>query len=58
MKKLIRYLRQEAGTMSVEWVAVGAIVVALIFAAYNGVLDPAVQGVITNIATAIQGLNP
>lgn len=58
MKKLTRCLRYEDGTMSVEWVAVGAILVALIFAAYQGVLDPAVTAVLGNIATAINGLNP
>jgi Flp pilus assembly pilin Flp len=56
MKKILGYVRDERGIETLEWIAVGALVVALAIAVYPGTLQTALEAVITDISTALTGV--
>jgi Flp pilus assembly pilin Flp len=57
MKKILGYVRDEQGVETLEWIAVGALIVALAIAVYPGTLQTALEAVIGDISTALMGIN-
>jgi Flp pilus assembly pilin Flp len=57
MKNLIRYLRDQQGIETLEWILMGALIVALGIAVYPGTLQTGIESVITDIVTAMTALN-
>ena len=53
MKKIVGYMRDERGIETLEWIAVGALIVALALAVYPGTLKTAINDVITDISNAL-----
>jgi Flp pilus assembly pilin Flp len=53
MKKVLGYLKDEQGIETLEWIAVGALIVAVALAIYPGALQPGLQSVISNIVKKI-----
>jgi Flp pilus assembly pilin Flp len=56
MKRILGYLRDERGVETLEWIAVGALIVALAMAVYPGTLQTGINDVITDIVTALTGI--
>jgi len=56
MKRILGYVRDERGVETLEWIAVGALIVAMALAVYPGTLQTAIIGVITDISTALTGV--
>lgn len=56
MKKIFGYLKDERGIETLEWVAIGGLVLGVAIATYPGALGPAITGVIGNIAIALAGI--
>jgi Flp pilus assembly pilin Flp len=56
MKRILGCLRDERGIETLEWIAVGALIVALALAVYPGTLQDAINAVITNISTALTNI--
>lgn len=56
MKKILGYVRDERGIETLEWIAVGALVVAMALVVYPGVLQTALVDVVTAISTALTGI--
>lgn len=56
MKRILGYLKDERGVETLEWIAVGALIVALAMAVYPGTLQTGINNVITNITTALTGI--
>jgi len=56
MKKILGYVRDEKGIETLEWIAVGALVVAMALVVYPGVLQTALVDVVTAISTALTGI--
>jgi Flp pilus assembly pilin Flp len=53
MQKILRYLKDEQGIETLEWIAVGALIVALALVVYPGTLQPGLQSVINTIVSKI-----
>lgn len=53
MKKVLGYLKDEQGIETLEWIAVGALIVAVALVVYPGTLQPALQNVIKTITGKI-----
>jgi Flp pilus assembly pilin Flp len=49
MRRILGYLKDERGVETLEWIAVGALIVALALAVYPGTLKTGIDGVITDI---------
>lgn len=58
MKKILGYVKDEQGIETLEWIAVGALVVAMALVVYPGVLQEALITVVGNISTALTGILP
>jgi Flp pilus assembly pilin Flp len=56
MKKILGYLRDEKGIETLEWIAVGALIVALALAVYPGTLQGGINAVIADITTKLTGI--
>ncbi len=56
MKRILGCLRDERGVETLEWIAVGALIVALALAVYPGTLQTALEAVINDISTALVGV--
>jgi hypothetical protein len=56
MKRILGYLKDERGVETLEWIAVGALIVALAIAVYPGTLQTALEAVIAEISTALVGV--
>ena len=50
---LTSYVRDEEGIETLEWIAMGAVIVALALLVYPGTLATTINGVITNIGTKL-----
>ena len=50
LQTVVAYLRKQEGIESLEWIAMGAIIVALILAVYPGTLADAINAVIASIS--------
>jgi Flp pilus assembly pilin Flp len=53
MKKILGYVRDEQGIETLEWIAVGALIVAVALVVYPGTLQGALTTVVNNIAAAL-----
>ena len=56
MKKILGYVKDEQGIETLEWIAVGALVVAMALVVYPGVLQTALVDVVTAISAALTGI--
>ena len=56
MKRILGYLKDEQGVETLEWIAVGALIVALAMAVYPGTLQTGIETVIGNITDALGGI--
>ena len=56
MKRILGYVKDEQGIETLEWLAVGALVVAMAIAVYPGVLQAALVALVGDIAAALTGL--
>ena len=53
MKMILGYLRDERGIETLEWIAVGALIVSVALVVYPGTLQPGLQSVINKIVSKI-----
>ena len=53
MKRILGYLRDERGIETLEWVAIGALVLGMAFVVYPGTLQGGLITVVNNIVTAL-----
>jgi Flp pilus assembly pilin Flp len=53
MKRILGYLRDERGVETLEWIAIGALILGVAFVVYPGNLQTALTGVVTTISTAL-----
>ena len=56
MKKILGYLRDERGLETLEWIAMGALILGIAFVVYPGTLQPALTTLVGNISTALSGI--
>jgi Flp pilus assembly pilin Flp len=56
MKRIFGSVSDERGAETLEWVAVGALVVGVAIAVYPGTLQNALTDVITEISTMLVGI--
>ena len=56
MKKVLGYLKDEKGIETLEWIAVGALIVAVALVVYPGTLQGGLQTVVTAITDKLTGL--
>jgi Flp pilus assembly pilin Flp len=53
MKNLIRYLRDQQGVETLEWILIGGLITGVGIFLYPGVLQTGLAGVINSIVNAI-----
>jgi Flp pilus assembly pilin Flp len=53
MQKILGYLKDEQGIETLEWIAVGALIVAVALVVYPGTLQGGLQNVINTIVSKI-----
>ena len=53
MERIIGYLKDERGIETLEWIAIGALVLGIALVVYPGTLGPALTTVVGNISTAL-----
>jgi Flp pilus assembly pilin Flp len=58
LKAMWSYLKDERGIETLEWIAVGAVIVGAAFVIYPGTLQGQLTTAITNLGGAIQGAVP
>jgi Flp pilus assembly pilin Flp len=56
MKRLIGYFKDERGVETLEWIVVGALIVAVGIAVYTGALQGQLVTAVNAIGGTIQGL--
>lgn len=56
MKKVLGYLRDEQGIETLEWIAVGALIVAVALAVYPGTLQQGLIDTVTAITDKLTGI--
>ena len=56
MKRILGYLRDERGIETLEWVAIGALVLGMAFVVYPGTLQGGLLTLVGNIVTALTGV--
>jgi len=56
MKRILGYLRDERGIETLEWVAIGALVLGMAFVVYPGTLQGGLITLVGNIVTALTGV--
>ena len=56
MKRIVGYLRDERGLETLEWIAMGALILGVAFVVYPGTLQPALTGVVGTISGALSGI--
>ena len=56
MKRLIGYVKDERGVETLEWIVVGALIVAVGIAVYQGALQTQLIAAVNAIGTQITGL--
>jgi Flp pilus assembly pilin Flp len=55
MKTFFRYLKDQKGIETLEWILIGALIVAVGIAVYPGTLKPALQSSISTVGATIVG---
>ena len=58
LKKVAAYLKNEQGIETLEWIAIGALILGVAFVIYPGTLQGQLTTAVTSIGTAIQGSVP
>lgn len=58
MKRILGYLKDERGIETLEWIAVGALILGVAIAVYPGTLQGSLTTVVTNIGTTLVGAVP
>src|SRR5439155_736991 len=53
MKRILGYLKDERGIETLEWIAMGALILGVAFVVYPGTLQPALTTLVGTIATAL-----
>jgi Flp pilus assembly pilin Flp len=53
MNKIVRYMKNEQGIETLEWIAVGALIVAVALVVYPGTLQGGLQSVINTVVGKI-----
>ena len=53
MRDILRYLSDEQGIETLEWIAVGALIIALALAVYPGALQPGLQSVVNTVVSKL-----
>jgi len=56
MKKILGYLKDERGIETLEWIAIGALILGVAFVVYPGTLETALTQVVTKISNALNGI--
>jgi Flp pilus assembly pilin Flp len=56
MKRILGYLKDERGIETLEWIAIGALILGVAFVVYPGTLQDALTTVGGNISTALTGI--
>jgi hypothetical protein len=56
MKRIFGYLKDERGLETLEWIAMGALILGVAFVVYPGTLQPALTGLVGTIGTALSGI--
>lgn len=56
MKRILGYLRDERGIETLEWVAIGALILGVAFVVYPGTLQGGLITLVGNITTALTGI--
>jgi Flp pilus assembly pilin Flp len=56
MKRIVSYLKDEQGIETLEWVAIGGLILGVAIATYPGALGTAITTVMTNISNALAGI--
>jgi Flp pilus assembly pilin Flp len=52
---LLRYVKNQKGIETLEWILIGALIVAVGIAVYPGTLKPALQSSISTVGSTIVG---
>ena len=50
------YMVDEQGIETLEWIAIGALILAVAFVVYPGTLQPALTSLVGTISTALSGI--
>jgi len=53
MKMILGYLRDERGIETLEWIAIGALILGVAFVVYPGTLQTGLITLVGNISTAL-----
>ena len=56
MKKVLGYVKDEQGIETLEWIAVGALIIAVAIAVYPGQLQTGLITVVTAITDKLTGI--
>jgi Flp pilus assembly pilin Flp len=56
MKRILGYLRDERGIETLEWIAIGALILGVAFVVYPGTLQAGLITLVGNISTALTGI--
>ena len=56
MMRILGYLKDERGVETLEWIAVGALIVMLAAAVYPGTLKTGIDAVITDITNKLPSI--
>jgi len=56
MKRILGYLRDEQGIETLEWIAVGALIIAVALVVYPGTLQGGLITTVTAITNKLTGL--
>ncbi|HXH81817.1 MAG TPA: hypothetical protein VNN07_02705 [Candidatus Tectomicrobia bacterium] len=51
-----QYMVDEHGIETLEWIAIGALILGVAFAVYPGTLQSGLNTVVTNVTTALSGI--
>ena len=54
LAKIKGYLKDQRGVETLEWILIGALIVAVGIAVYPGTLKPALQGSISTVGSTIE----
>jgi len=58
MKRILGYLRDERGIETLEWIAIGALILGVAFVVYPGTLQGGLIIVVNGVVTALTGAIP
>jgi Flp pilus assembly pilin Flp len=56
LQRMIGYLKNEQGIETLEWIAVGALIIAVALVVYPGTLQDGLVTVVTNITDKLKGI--